>query len=70
MLPLKESLPLIAAGLIAVGGVGYGVREHSQARELTDRQQVMTATIGGLFLRDTKDIDITVESGVEAAQQA
>jgi hypothetical protein len=30
----------------------------------------MTATVGGLFLRDTKDIDITVESGAEAAQRA
>src|SRR6516225_9344375 len=30
----------------------------------------MTAVIGGLLLHDTKDIDIEVGSGVEAAQRA
>jgi hypothetical protein len=28
---------------------------------------VLTVVIGGLFLRDTKDVDIVVGSGVEAA---
>jgi hypothetical protein len=31
---------------------------------------VMTAIVGGLLLRDTKDVDIGVGSGVEAAQRA
>jgi len=30
----------------------------------------MSVVVGGLFLRDTKDIDITVGSGVQAAQRA
>ncbi len=29
----------------------------------------MTTVVGGLLLRDTKDVDIKVESGVEAAAQ-
>jgi hypothetical protein len=29
---------------------------------------IMTTVIGGLLLRDTKDVDIKVGSGVEASQ--
>jgi hypothetical protein len=45
---IKQSVPFIAAGLLAAGAVGYGVREHSQARDLTVRQEAMTSAIGQL----------------------
>ena len=31
---------------------------------------VMTVVVGGLLLRETKDVDIVLGSGVEAAQRA
>jgi hypothetical protein len=57
-------LPLLTTAIVAATGNIYNGLWYPIA------VAVMTATIGGLFLRDTKDIDITVESGVEAAQQA
>jgi hypothetical protein len=35
-----------------------------------DRRFCTSAVIGGLLLRDTKDVDIKVGSGVAAAQRA
>jgi MFS family permease len=57
-------LPLLTTAIVAATGNIYNGLWYPIA------VAVMTATIGGLFLRDTKDIDITVESGVEAAQHA
>ena len=46
----KNSLPL-AAVLIAAIGIGYGLREHFQAVELTSREQALTRTMGQLELQ-------------------
>jgi MFS family permease len=57
-------LPLLTTAIVAATGNIYNGLWYPIA------VAVMTATVGGLFLRDTKDIDITVESGAEAAQRA
>jgi hypothetical protein len=44
----KNGLPLAVAVLVATGGIGYGVREHFQAVELTSREQALTRTMGQL----------------------
>jgi hypothetical protein len=48
------------------------MRDLIRAREAAvgDLVAAMTTVIGGLLLRDTKDVDIKVGSGVEAAQRA
>ena len=55
-------LPLLATAVVAATGNIYNGLWYPVA--------VMTTVIGGLLLRDTKDIDIKVESGVEASQLA
>src|SRR5262245_40521324 len=45
---IKQSVPFVAAGLVALGAVGYGVREHNQARDLIARQEALTSAIGQL----------------------
>jgi hypothetical protein len=57
-------LPLLATALVAAHGDIYFGLWYPTAVAM------MTAVVGALFLRDTKDIDITVHSGVEAAQRA
>ena len=54
-------LPLLAAAFVAATGNIYNGLWYPIL------VAVMTAVIGGLLLRDTKDIDIKVGSGVEAA---
>jgi hypothetical protein len=57
-------LPLLTTAIVAATGNIYNGLWYPIA------VAVMTATVGGLLLHDTKDIDITVESGAEAAQRA
>ncbi len=57
-------LPLLTTAIVAATGNIYDGLWYPIA------VAVMTAVVGGLFLRDTKDVDITVESGAEAAQHA
>jgi MFS family permease len=54
-------LPLLATAIVAATGNIYNGLWYPIA------VAVMTAVIGALFLRDTKDIDIKAGSGVEAA---
>jgi hypothetical protein len=54
-------LPLLATAVVAATGNIYNGLWYPIG------VAVMTTVIGGLLLRDTKDIDITLESGVEAA---
>jgi hypothetical protein len=54
-------LPLLATALAAAyGDIYFGLWYPIVVA-------MMTVVVGGLFLRDTKDIDITSGSGVEAA---
>ena len=57
-------LPLLATAFVAATGNIYNGLWYPIL------VAVMTAVIGGLLLRDTKDIDIKVGSGVEAAHPA
>jgi MFS family permease len=54
-------LPLLATAIVAATGNIYNGLWYPIA------VAVMTAVIGGLFLHDTKDVDIKAGSGVEAA---
>jgi MFS family permease len=57
-------LPLLATAVVAAtGDIYYGLWYPIGVA-------AVTAVIGALFLRDTKDVDITVASGVEAAHRA
>jgi hypothetical protein len=55
-------LPLLATAIVAVTGNIYNGLWYPIV------VAIMTTVIGGLLLRDTKDIDIKQESGVDAAQ--
>jgi MFS family permease len=57
-------LPLLATAIVASTGSIYNGLWYPIA------VAVMTTVVGGLFLRDTRGIDIMVGSGVEAAQRA
>ena len=57
-------LPLLATAIVASTGNIYNGLWYPIA------VAVMTTVVGGLFLRDTRGIDIKVGSGVEAAQHA
>ena len=57
-------LPLLATAVVAATGNIYNGLWYPIVVAL------MTTVIGGLLLRDTKDVDIKVGSGVEAAQRA
>ena len=57
-------LPLLATAIVASTGNIYNGLWYPIV------VAVMTTVIGGLFLRDTKDVDIMVGSGVEAALAA
>jgi MFS family permease len=57
-------LPLLATAIVAVTGNIYNGLWYPIA------VAVITAVVGALFLRDTKDVDIQVGSGVEAMQSA
>jgi MFS family permease len=57
-------LPLLATAIVAATGNIYNGLWYPIS------VAVMTAVVGGLLLRDTKDVDIRVGSGVEAAQRA
>ena len=54
-------LPLLATAFVAATGNIYNGLWYPIV------VAVMTTVIGGLLLHDTKDVDIEVESGVEAA---
>ena len=58
-LPAKAATAVVAATGNIYNGLWYPIVVA-----------VMTAIIGGLLLHDTKDVDIKVGSGVEAAQRA
>jgi hypothetical protein len=57
-------LPLLATAIVAATGNIYNGLWYPIV------VAAMTVVIGGLLLRDTKDIDIKLGSGVEAAQRA
>jgi MFS family permease len=57
-------LPLLATAIVAATGNIYNGLWYPIL------VAVMTTVVGGLFLRDTKDIDIKLGSGVEAGQLA
>jgi hypothetical protein len=57
-------LPLLATAVVAATGNIYNGLWYPIA------VAVMTTVFGGLLLRDTKDVDIKVGSGVEASQPA
>jgi MFS family permease len=57
-------LPLLATAIVAVTGNIYNGLWYPIL------VAVMTAVVGGISLRDTKDVDIRLGSGVEAAQRA
>ena len=57
-------LPLLATAFVAATGNIYNGLWYPIA------VAVMTTIVGGLLLRDTKDVDINLDSGVEAAQRA
>jgi MFS family permease len=57
-------LPLLATAVVAATGNIYSGLWYPIV------VAVMTAIVGGFLLRDTKDVDIGVGSGVEAAQRA
>jgi MFS family permease len=57
-------LPLLATAVVAATGNIYNGLWYPIV------VAAMTTVIGGLLLRDTKDVDIKVGSGVEAAQRA
>ena len=56
-------LPLLATAIVAATGNIYNGLWYPIL------VAVITVVVGGLFLRDTKDVDIQVGSGVEAAQR-
>jgi hypothetical protein len=57
-------LPLLATAFVAAtGDIYFGLRYPIVVA-------VLTTVIGGLFLRDTKDVDIVAGSGVEAVTTA
>jgi formate-dependent nitrite reductase membrane component NrfD len=56
-------LPLLATAVVAATGNIYNGLWYPIV------VAAMTTIIGGLLLRDTKDIDIKVSSGAEAAQR-
>jgi MFS family permease len=57
-------LPLLATAMVAASGNIYNGLWYPIV------VAAMTTVIGGLLLRDTKDVDIKVGSGVEATQRA
>ena len=57
-------LPLLATAVVAATGNIYAGLWYPIG------VAAMTAIVGGLFLRDTKDIDIRTGSGVEATSRA
>jgi MFS family permease len=57
-------LPLLATAIVAATGNIYNGLWYPIL------VAVMTAVVGGLLLRDTKDVDIKIGSGVETAQHA
>jgi MFS family permease len=57
-------LPLLATAIVAATGNIYNGLWYPII------VAIMSVVIGGLFLRDTKDIDITEGSGVQSAQRA
>jgi hypothetical protein len=57
-------LPLLATAIVAATGNIYNGLWYPIL------VAVITAVVGGLFLRDTKDVDIQLGSGVEAARHA
>jgi hypothetical protein len=57
-------LPLLATAIVAATGNIYNGLWYPIL------VAVMTTIVGGLMLRDTKDVDIIVASGVEASQNA
>jgi MFS family permease len=57
-------LPLLATAMVAASGNIYNGLWYPIV------VAAMTTVIGGLLLRDTKDVDIKVGSGVEVAQRA
>ena len=57
---------MAAAGLITVGGLGYGVREHSRANELSERQQATMTAMGRL---ESRMQDLTLKMNQQAAEK-
>jgi MFS family permease len=57
-------LPLLATAIVAATGNIYNGLWYPII------VAIMSVVIGGLFLRDTKDVDITVGSGVQSSQHA
>jgi MFS family permease len=57
-------LPLLATAIVAATGNIYNGLWYPIA------VAVMTTIVGGLLLRDTKEVNIKIESGVEATQRA
>jgi hypothetical protein len=57
-------LPLLATAIVAATGNIYDGLWYPII------VAAMTTVIGGLLLRDTKDVDITLGSGVEAGERA
>jgi hypothetical protein len=57
-------LPLLATAIVAATGNIYNGLWYPII------VAIMSVVIGGLFLRDTKDIDIREGSGVQSAQRA
>jgi hypothetical protein len=57
-------LPLLATAMVAATGNIYAGLWYPIV------VAVVSVVVGGLFLRDTKDIDIRTESGVQAASSA
>ncbi|HWN53111.1 MAG TPA: MFS transporter [Xanthobacteraceae bacterium] len=57
-------LPLLATAIVAATGNIYNGLWYPII------VAIMSVVIGGLFLRDTKDVDITAGSGVQSAQRA
>jgi hypothetical protein len=56
-------LPLLTTAIVAATGNIYDGLWYPIA------VAVMTLVVGGLFLRETKDIDITTGSGVEISHR-
>jgi hypothetical protein len=42
---MNPIVPFVAAGLVAVGGVGYGLHEHNQALQLASSQRTLTSSV-------------------------
>ena len=43
--PMNPIVPFVAAGLVAVGGVGYGLHEHNQALQLASSQRTLNSSL-------------------------